>query len=109
MKLNSTNFIIAYMILALFFISLNVAHLLGAVEQKKKSICVGPSELLTIKEDRKFFDDVYKLQQDEVKGLREKLENKSNELTTCHNQNYQLKSTIPTPENKFNKKGKQII
>lgn len=115
MKLTLSHFITAILITSLFYISFHLSFYAGVLIERKSQVCVGASELLGIKEDRKFFDDIYSIQQEEVEKLRKevielmgKLEKNAGELSSCYSYNFKLKSVIQTPENEFSDEGRQI-
>ena len=111
--MKSTYFAITCAAFSVFYVGLHVSFMAGALFEKKNTVCVQPFELTRIQESTKFFNDIYRLQEKEVKDLREevidlrkKLGKGSSELSSCYNKNFELKTSVP--ENKFNKKGKQI-
>ena len=92
MKFTLTHFIIAVIITSLFYLSLHLAFLEGALVERKSKICVGTFELSKIEESTKFFNDIYSLQQEEVKILRSKIEQNIKDLSACYNKNTKLQS-----------------
>ena len=92
MKFTTTHFIIAVMIVSLFYLGLHLAFLEGSLVERKRKICVGTFELSKIEESTRFFDNIYKLQKDDIEKLREQVEQEIKNTAACEKRNYKLKS-----------------
>lgn len=68
----------------------------GAIFERKNNVCVGSFELSKIQESQSFFKDIYKMQDEEIKILREKVEKNVRDLSGCYNKNWKLQTENDT-------------